>query len=190
MKMHFSKFLPTLAVVGCLSAPTVLANDGFYVGIQGGKSLIDTNEDIFDLDDDVNYQGFVGWKFVDWLGVDLGYTQLGEFEGTYHTQTRAIDTTINIDAVTLGLSFWGDFGWGMEVFAKLGGYYGTTEWDTRDNNFDENDVGAFYQAGLLFPINDTIGITLSWQYFYDMEVLDGGTNASIDMFDVGVVLQF
>lgn len=190
MKMHISKSLPALTVIACLNAPAVFANEGFYVGVQGGKSFIDTNEDIYDVDDDINFKGFAGWKFMDWLSLEVAYSQLGEFEGVYFTETTETDTTINIDAATIGLSLWGSFGWGIDVFAKLGGFYATTEWDNRSSKFDENDVGVFYEAGLLYPINDMIGVTVSWQHYEDIEILDQGTDAGVDTFDLGVVLQF
>lgn len=179
------------ALLGSL-APAALAQEGGpYVGLQAGKSFIDTNEDIFDLDDDTGFQGFVGWKFTDWLGVEAAYTDMGDFEGEYYDDTGANDFTLNIEAVTIGLSLWGNFGWGIDVFAKLGGAYATTTAeDTGGDDYDESDFALFYEAGLLYPFNDMIGATLSWQNFHQIEILDAGTDAGVDMIKLGVIAQF
>jgi opacity protein-like surface antigen len=178
-----------LSLLAALS--TVLpaqADAGFFLGLQGGYSSIDTDKDIVELKDDINAQLYAGYMFTDWIGLELAYTDFGSFE-----VKDAQDLEVDYTGVHFGLVLEGNFSRHVNVFAKLGAYNINTEIDyadPADKDQDESDTGFFYQAGLAFPVMRHMDITVSWQNFRKIEILDTSINSGIDAYDLGLRFTF
>ena len=70
------------AVLGTTSAYAV--DNGIYVGASVGDSSVDINQEGFDIDDSVTgYKLNVGWRILDWAGIEANYVDLGEVEGEF-----------------------------------------------------------------------------------------------------------
>lgn len=169
-------------ILSTLLAPAVFAEQGFYLGLQGGYSDIDSDEDIVELKGDVNGQVYAGYMFTDWIGLELAYTDFGSFE----IKDSANKDEIDFSGIHLGLAFEGEFVGNTKVFAKLGLY----DIDTELNSTEGSDTGFFYQAGLAFPVAKHMDITVSWQNYHKIEVLDASVNSGIDAYDIGIRFVF
>ena len=175
----------TLAIfLTALLTPAAFAEQGFFLGLQGGYTDNDTNEDIVELKSDINGQIYAGYMFSDWIGLELAYTDFGSFEIKDSTNKDEID----FSGAHFGLVFEGQFVGSTKVFAKLGLYDIDTEHDA--SNTDGSDSGVFYQAGLAFPVVNFMDITLSWQNYSKIEMLDASVNARINAYDVGIRFVF
>ena len=70
------------AILGTTSAYAV--DNGIYVGASVGDSSVDIDQEGFDIDDSATgYKVNVGWRILDWAGVEANYVDLGEVEGEF-----------------------------------------------------------------------------------------------------------
>lgn len=165
-----------------LLTPAAFAGQGFFLGLQGGYSDIDTDKDVVELKSDVNGQVYAGYMFTDWFGLELGYTDFGSFEIEDDVNEREVDYS----GLHFGLAFEGQFVGKTKVFAKLGAY----NIDTEVGTVEGSDTGFFYQAGLAFPVMKHMDITVSWQSFRQIEIVDESVNSGIDAYDIGLRFGF
>ena len=86
--------LAATALAATLGATTALAVDnGIYVGASVGDSSVDINQEGFDIDDSVTgYKVNVGWRILDWAGIEANYVDLGEVEGEFVDEPFAGET--------------------------------------------------------------------------------------------------
>ncbi len=192
------KYIPFLSLVLILNLasvnPAYAENIGIYFGLQGGYAAVDTNEDDLNLDDDINVQVYFGWMFTDWMGIELAYSDLGEFDiKEINKEKQSGLDPIEFSATQAALVFEGDFAGKINVFAKLGAHRTKSEIKSAISGVDESegtDTGWFYQAGIAIPIVSHLDITLTWQNLRSIEVIDSGLDAGIDTFDLGLRFMF
>ena len=109
-----------------VAAPASAENKGFYVGGGVGKSTLDVRDFFPDLDD---YRGrqstfgfklFGGYRFLDYLAVEAGYTDLGTHE-TWETASLMLRHRFEV-----GVNGWNAHAVGLlplgtvDLFAKIG----------------------------------------------------------------------
>ena len=77
--------LAATALAATLGATTALAVDnGIYVGASVGDASVDINEGGFDIDDSATaFKVNVGWRILDWAGIEANYVDLGEVDGEF-----------------------------------------------------------------------------------------------------------
>lgn len=189
-----------LGISGLLALPAS-AEIGIYGGLQAGYSTTDTNEDIIELDNDKVYGIYGGYKFTDWLGVEAGYSQLGTFDIKSLDDEDVSDEnepSIEINSFYTGISLWGKFYGPLNVYAKLGAHYSESKLDKSNEDgkdFKETSYNFYYAAGLALPVADMLSITLSYQNFRNIDLLeDEGDSdlgeAGIDTVNLGVLFNF
>lgn len=195
--------LALLGVTGLLALPAS-ADIGIYGGLQAGYASADTNQDVIELDKDRTYGIYGGYKFLDWLGAEVGYTRQGQFEAdSVFGQDLASEDSFEIEMNSFhtALTLWGKFMGPVEVFAKIGAHY--SEAKATDSNEDkENSFGFYYGAGFAFPVVDFMSVTLTYQNFRNIDVLDdidfddedgaesSFGDAGIDSISLGVMFKF
>jgi hypothetical protein len=163
------------AVLAATTSSSVLAETGFYIGAQTGYSDIELS----DFDDDLSVQGYAGYNFIDWLGVEAGYTDLGDFD------VKDGNSSVGVEAVHLALVLNGKFGYGLNVIAKVGAYDADISPDIPNAAVkDTSETGYTYGAFLLKQFGSTFGVTGGWQYFNSVDEVD------FNNYFVGVRLQF
>jgi opacity protein-like surface antigen len=193
--------LALLGLSGLLALPVSAENIGIYAGLQAGYSNTDTNEDVIELDSSETYEIYGGYKFLDWLGIELGYAQLGQFDvDTIGGDRASGDSGIPVEMQSLytGISLWGPFIGPVGAFAKLGGHYSEAKLNKNDslgNDYDETTANLYYSVGLQVPIVEFLSITLAYQNFRKIDILkDSGDrdlgDAGVDTYSLGVQFNF
>ena len=78
--------LAATALAATLGATTALAVDnGIYVGASVGDANVDIDDEGFDIDDNATaYKVNVGWRILDWAGIEANYVDLGEVDGEFN----------------------------------------------------------------------------------------------------------
>ncbi len=78
--------LAATALAATLGATTALAVDnGIYVGASVGDASVDIDEEGFDIDDSATgFKVNVGWRILDWAGIEANYVDLGEVDGEFN----------------------------------------------------------------------------------------------------------
>jgi Outer membrane protein beta-barrel domain len=77
--------LAATAVAATLGATSAFAVDnGIYVGASVGDSSVDFDEEGFNFDDSATgYKLNVGWRILDWAGIEANYVDLGSTDGDF-----------------------------------------------------------------------------------------------------------
>ncbi|HJP39321.1 MAG: outer membrane beta-barrel protein [Gammaproteobacteria bacterium] len=173
-------FILPICLFAVSGNPVIAADfsNGFYYGGSGG--LTDNKnvcEDIGDPisprnceDQDFGWQLFVGWQFMKWIGIEGGWTNLGQssfmqVNGTIiQSETEGLQGNVVVTVPWLekaGLYFKaGAFLWDIEV----------SQADNLGNSqeISDKDIDYVLGAGLRYPLTDSLGIGLEFQQFRDI----------------------
>ena len=178
--------LATTALAATLGATNAFAVDnGIYVGASVGNSSFDLDEGGFDIDDDVTaYKVNVGWRILDWGGIEANYVDLGEFEGTFDNTVLSGDVGVEADGFNFSGLLFLPIG-PVDLFARAG----FISWDSEARltgpiNASDGDDGMdfSYGAGAQFRI---WSLSLRAEY----EVFDISPE-KVDMISVGIMWTF
>ncbi|WP_264878171.1 OmpA family protein [Vibrio agarivorans] len=169
------KLAVAISAAVVLSAQPAFAD--FYIGAKAGKSWLDKACTSFtkNCDDESNhFGGFVGYDFLDYVALELGYDDLGK-----HTVPFLDDERVS--AWTLAPKFTYHFNdlWG--IYAKVGGAY-------VDIGNDENDWSYLGAAGLELTPHPKVAVRLEYQTLTDLsyEVIRAQGNSAT----LGVLYKF
>lgn len=131
-------------------------------------------------DPDVGGKIYVGGQFNRWLGLEVGYVNVGEL------RRNGGDTS----AQGLNLSLVGSvpFNETFSAFAKVGTTYGwtRTKGDVGDTG-KKDDFGLSYGAGLGFKLSPQTQLLVEWDR-HDFKFAD--QRAEVDMYSVGLRFHF
>ena len=162
--------LSLIAASVLAATPAVAQDTGFYVGAGIGDFGIDVGG--FD-GSDVGYKVFGGYRFIDYLALEVEYLDGGTVE----------DRGFEIDVSGFNLSAVGilPLGERFDIFAKLGMIF----WDADTNGFGSDSGEDFsWGVGGGFRFTDQFGMQLEYQGF---EIEDTDT---VDMISLGASWQF
>jgi len=181
--------LALLGLSGMLALPVGAETLGIYGGIQAGYSSTDTNKDVIEFDRDEIYGIYGGYKFLDWLGVEAGYARLGNFEvDTFMGEDVNQDVMpIEIDGWYAALSLWGPFIGPVGAFAKLGVHFSESRLEKNDetgNDYSATSTNLYYSIGLDVPVVENVSVTLAYQNYRNIDILDSSDDE--DLGDAGV----
>lgn len=167
---------------------TVLADDdGKGLTLSAAYGGYKSRGGEFDDDNDL-YEVSIGYRFLPFFGIDLGYTNLGDFGGDL--ASAEVDglsaSVVGIFPVTES----------FKIYGEVGQFY--SDVDVRSDTFDYRetfeDETLFYGAGVSFRISDPLWVNVEYQR-YKVEV--NGDNwplsdedTDIDAVKVGVSLNF
>jgi len=189
--------LVLLGTSSLLALPASADKLGIYGGLQVGYSATDTNEDVIELDSDKAIGGYVGYKFIDWLGAEIGYSQLGTFDLNTLAGEKvdsANSNAIEFESVHAALSLWGKFYGPCNVFAKIGAHYGTSRLDKKVDGKDgeETSYSLYYSAGLEYPFTDAVSATVAYENYRNIDILKSSDlgEAGVDVLSLGVLVNF
>jgi len=211
---------------------------GFYAGGTVGGSFFDgagRNSKIFNdstadsngdgrsdaftvdsIDDESNFMWsmFAGYRLADWLGVEVGWTDIGGFKAVDLTdpgnaQPHNDTAKISVDGVEARLRAWiplgtervqGIGGLGIFIFSahgnkdckgtdtsgcdKIGNYPPTAHENPPLNSSEDSGQAFTLSAGLQFKITENVLLRTEYQHFFS--VLDQG----VDMVTCSVVVGF
>jgi hypothetical protein len=183
MRKHLIAAAALAASLGSTSALAV--DNGIYVGASVGESNVDLNDGGFDVDDNVTaYKLNVGWRILDWAGIEANYVDLGEFEGDFDDGTVSGAVDLESDGINFSGLLFLPVG-PVDLFARAG----FISWDTKahltgDLDASDSDDGMdfSYGAGAQFRV---WSLSLRAEY----EVFDISPE-KVDMISVGIMWTF
>ena len=117
-------------------------DSGFYVGGNYGYLRVE-GEDDFDDDKDV-WQGLVGYKFNEWIAIEGGYIDFGD----YGNDLAGAETDGYTAAIKGILPLTERF----SLYAKAGQLWSETEYNFAGVSRDNDDESLFVGAGLSYAI--------------------------------------
>lgn len=145
-----------------------VAENGIYVGANYGYLKVD-GDDEFDDDNDV-LQGLVGYRFNKYLALEGSYIDFGHYGNNL---SRA-----ETDGYTAGLKVTLPIADRVELYAKGGQLWYSTDYDVVGLSGNKDDEGVFVGAGVGFKVTDRFLINAEYTW-YDAEInLDNVTNGS------------
>ena len=190
-------FIPALATtVALVSFSTIaVANDtptnthGFYVGGNYGYLKLDGDDD-FDQDDDHDIkQGVIGYRINQYLALEGSYIDFGRYGNDV--------TSAKTDGYTAAIKGTIPVGDRVELFAKAGQLWYSTDYSVASYSDSTDDTGVFAGAGVGFKVTENF--LLNAQYtWYDVD-LDAksatdssstNTNTDFNQASVGAEYRF
>ena len=164
-----------IAGAGVLSSSIAIADDtkttdhGLYLGANYGYLRVESDDD-FDDDSDAT-QGLVGYRFNNYLGIEGGYIDFGE----YGSQLAKASTDGYTFAVKGMLPLTDHFG----LYLKLGQLWWETDYNVLGFDGKDDDEGLFYGAGASFNITDNF--VLNAEYIvYDIDLSADDVSGNIN----------
>jgi OOP family OmpA-OmpF porin len=213
--MKFSRAFSTLsfATLSTIAAPLAIAADnGWYLGVNGGQSEVDVDEDriaadllsqgfgttfMDDNERDKGFKVFGGYQFSRYWAIESGYYDLGDFgftsvttpPGTLHGVIGV--RGLNFDAV-LSLPFtekFSAFGRAGIAYSEVDGAFESTGLVTVvEPNSEKNAPNYKFGVGLQYDITRHFGLRVEAErYRIDDSV---GNNGDVDLFSLGMLFRF
>ncbi|AZG72217.1 porin family protein [Shewanella livingstonensis] len=144
------------------------AENGVYVGANYGYLKVD-GEDDFDDDNDV-LQGLVGYRFNNYLALEGSYIDFGHYGNNL--------SSAKTDGYTAGLKVTLPIADRVELYAKGGQLWYSTDYDVVGFSGNKDDEGVFAGAGVAFKVTERFLINAEYNW-YDAEInLDNVSNGS------------
>jgi OmpA-OmpF porin, OOP family len=198
------------ALIGCPLA--MAAEPGWYAGVSLGESQTKIEEEritntllargftsarLQKKDDQAGFKVFSGYQFNQYVAIEGGYFDLGQFSYTAYMQPWAVTTA---DAKMRGLNL--DLVGFLPMSEKLSafGRAGLTQTRTKSRfrgygpvsidpfNANDNDTSWKYGVGLQYDVTNNLAMRLEAERYRFDDVI--GNDEDIDMFSLGVVYRF
>lgn len=161
------------------------AENGVYVGANYGYLKVDGDDD-FDDENDV-IQGLVGYRFNQYFALEGGYINFGEYGSNL--------SNAETDGYTAGLKVTFPIADRVELYAKGGQLWYSTDYEVLGFSGNQDDEGVFAGAGVAFKVTDRFLINAEYTW-YDAEVsvsniTDGAdTESDFKQASLGVEYRF
>jgi len=187
-----------LVMIGTPAGASDFAN-GFYVGGNGGLA---DNLSVCDEignpvspsscdDSDFGWQVFAGWQIVKWIGIEGGWTDLGQssFMSAAGELTQVDTGGFQVNAVAT-----------VPLLEKAGVYFkaGAFVWDVDvaqtdvlnvQQEISEKGVDYVLGIGLRYPLTETLGVGIEYQRFEDVGDSKTGT-FDANLLTAGLLFRF
>ncbi|MCU7961950.1 porin family protein [Shewanella sp. SM20] len=161
------------------------AENGIYVGANYGYLKVDGDDD-FDDNSDV-MQGLVGYKFNKYLALEGSYINFGDYgNGLANAET---------DGYTAALKVMLPIADRVELYAKGGQLWYSTDYDVVGFSGNDDGEGVFAGAGVAFKVTERFLINAEYTW-YDADinvdsVANGGkTDTDFNQASIGVEYRF
>lgn len=180
MRKHIIAAAGLAAALG--AAPVLAVDNGIYIGASVGESGVefDDNEGFNFDDSDTGYKLDVGWRVMDWFGVEANYVDFGTTKGGFDTAVAEFEADgVNLSA--LGFLPVGP----VDFFVRAG----FISWDAKatltdlDLTASDDGMDLSYGGGAQFRI---WSLSLRAEY----EVFDIADADTIDMVSIGLMWTF
>lgn len=171
-----------LLIAGAFLVSAATAPAQFYIGGSATTTASDfeTAVDTFESDE-MGWKAYAGFTFLDFLGAEVSYRDLGTFsegttDGSIDLDLKVIDGSVR---AFLPVSI-------FDIFVKAG--YANIAWDGSINleneveNFDEDEWELFYGVGLELKLGDKLALRAEWEQY---DVSD-----SLNTLSAGIIYRF
>jgi len=178
-----------LAICGSANA----AEPGWYIGVGAGQSDVDiSSSDVNKImtaagitgtssvdETDTAWKIFAGYQYNKYLGVELGYVDLGEVDiDAVITAPTAATLKINAETQAAALSVIASLPIGdkFNVFGRVGAFY----WDVEAEaaavvggvvskaSADDDGIDLLFGAGAKYDFTKNVGVRVEWER-YDVD---------------------
>lgn len=172
------------ALMALASFPSHAVDNGIYLGAGVGQSGVEFDDDFegTNLDFDASatsYKVIAGWRFIDWLSVELNYVDLGTADD--RVQGQKIET--DIDGVSLSALGFLPIG-PVDLFARVGAIDWSADLSVPGIGSGSDDGTDFtYGVGAQFRV---WSLSLRAEY----EVFDISDADTVDMISASVTWTF
>ena len=172
-----------LILTALLAGSAVGARAEFYVGasLTSTAADIETAVDNFSSDE-MGWKAYVGWNFLDFLGAEAGYRDLGTFSEGDTDERFDVDLAV-IDVSARAFLPIGDL---FNLYGKVG--YANIAWDGKyedaegDFDIDDDNWELFYGIGTEFKLGKNFAIRAEWE-MYD-------TDEDLNTLSAGIIFRF
>ncbi|MGI2126758.1 porin family protein [Shewanella oncorhynchi] len=159
------------------------AENGIYVGANYGYLKVDGDDD-FDDNSDV-MQGLVGYKFNKYLALEGSYINFGDYgNGLANAET---------DGYTAALKVMLPIADRVELYAKGGQLWYSTDYDVVGFSGNDDGEGVFAGAGVAFKVTDRFLINAEYTW-YDAEInadnVANGANTETDFKQASLGVEY
>lgn len=157
---------PKYAVLAALAVTTNAhtAPQGWYLGLKGGYTKNDHSCESTALECDRSGSGygiFGGYDFNRRLGLEFGFTDLGESSAVY----PEISLDGEISAFDISAKYTRQLFGESQIFAKLGATYWQAEVKGWEVKVDGSGFSPNFGLGVSMPFTDRFSARLEYQYF-------------------------
>lgn len=182
---NHKKTVPGLVLAALLLSPLAQADTGAYVGASFGSSHLDEDFSGLNIDTDANaYRIVGGFQLGDYLGIEAGYQNFGDFSETLDINGFSTRTKVAADGWTLG----GTLGLPLNEQFSLYGRAGVFFWDAdvEVDGFSINvpeDENPYYGGGAKVDVTSNLSLVGDWTR-YELDTIDS------DVISVGFEYRF
>ncbi len=182
---RYEKTLPGLVLAAALLSPAAQADFGPFLGASFGSSHLDRDFTGLNIDTDANaYRIVGGFQLGDYLGIEAGYHNFGDFEETLDLGGFSTRTEVAADGWTLG----GTLGLPLSEQFSLYGRAGVFFWDADvvidgfSINVPEDD-NPYYGGGAKVDVTSNLSLVGDWTR-YELDTIES------DVISVGFEYRF
>lgn len=172
-----------LILSSVMAASVVAARAEFYVGASVTSTAADIEAAAENFSsDEMGWKAYVGWNFLDFLGAEAGYRDLGTFSEGSETERFDFDLAV-IDFSARAFLPIGDL---FNLYGKVG--YANIAWDGKyedaegEFSIDNDDWELFYGIGTEFNLGKNFAIRAEWE-MYD-------TDEDLNTLSAGILFRF
>ncbi len=175
-------------------------SESFYVGASVGMSYgRDVCDGVTTLgfcdDTDTGWKVYGGYQFTPVWGVEVFYTDLGEYTATDYS--LGIFTPIDVNASASGMGAVATASWpigdSFALFSKLGFLYWSVDSSASAGGYsvsiDDDGVGFTLGLGTRYSFTDNFGVRVGWDWY---NIGDDSTTggSDVDLFSGGIFVSF
>lgn len=195
--------------------PATQAMPKFYFGGGLGWANLDLNTTDFPSGGSVTLTGlpvtdtrdqnslgwklFGGWRALEWLNIEGGYTNLGRAKVQYQdTGGNFADFTMKSQAVTLSFVPQWEIVRGLSFFGRLGAAYSWTDTDGSgvitgvqvSGNGKSNATTFLWGGGLAYDFNPRVGVRAEYENYGQVGEQNGSGRANATLVSGSAIVRF
>lgn len=173
------------AALWALTPVTAFADSGLILAASVGSAELSEDFDGFDVDaSSTAYRLTVGWRFSDYLAVEAGYHNFGDFDQTLDISGTPIDVSLKADGFTFGGVGSLPLGDRFALFARAGAFF--WDGDADINNVTQatpEDTNLYLGVGARLALTERLSLTADASR-YDLD------DTSSSVFSAGFDIRF
>lgn len=182
---HLNKAAIVATTILALTPMTATADRGFYFGGSIGSASLSDDFDGFDVDtNSTSFRLIAGWQFNDYLSLEGGYHNFGDFEQSFDIGGNPVDLSLKADGFTLGATGTIPLGEKFALFGRAGAFF--WDGDAEINNVSQSrpeDTNPYLGGGAKYAISDSLSVLGDWTR-YELE------DTQSDVISIGLTFRF
>lgn len=162
---------------------TDAVENGVYVGANYGYLKVD-GDDEFDDNSDV-MQGIIGYRFNQYFALEGGYINFGDYGNNL--------ANAETDGYTAGLKVTFPIVDRVELYAKGGQLWYSTDYEVLGFSDKQDDEGVFVGAGIAFKVTNRFLISAEYTWYdtgIDIDDLANGTDTETNFKQASLGIEY